>query len=197
MISFLRPVACTAARNLAFSQELISVRSISGSLRARSSVRGWSALGGVARAYRRFEHGPGVVKVDLAIEGPVPWSNPDCGRAGTVHLGGTSGEIATTERDIAAGRMPDRPFVLVGQQFIADPTRSVGNLDSLWAYAHVPTGTRVTPPRRSSTRSSGSPPACASGSSPGPCARPRRWRRTTRTTSAATSSAARTRCASS
>jgi phytoene dehydrogenase-like protein len=70
----------------------------------------------------------------------VPWTNPNCGRAGTVHLGGTFEEIAATERDIANGRMPDRPFVLVGQQYLADPTRSAGNLHPLWTYAHVPHG---------------------------------------------------------
>jgi len=94
----------------------------------------------VARAYRRFRHGPGAFKVDLAIEGGVPWTNAACGRAGTVHLGGTFEEIAATERDIAAGRMPERPFVLVGQQYVADPTRSAGDLHPLWAYAHVPHG---------------------------------------------------------
>jgi phytoene dehydrogenase-like protein len=96
--------------------------------------------GRVARAYRRYRHGPGAFKVDLAIEGGVPWTNPDCGRAGTVHLGGTFEEIAATERDIANGRMPDRPFVLVGQQYLADPTRSAGNIHPLWSYAHVPHG---------------------------------------------------------
>ena len=94
----------------------------------------------VARAYRRYRHGPGAFKVDLAIEGGVPWANPDCGRAGTVHLGGTFEEIAGTERDIANGRMPERPFVLVGQQYLADPTRSAGNIHPLWTYAHVPHG---------------------------------------------------------
>jgi phytoene dehydrogenase-like protein len=94
----------------------------------------------VARAYRRFRHGPGAFKVDLAIEGGVPWTNDGCGRAGTVHLGGSFEEIAATERDIGKGRMPDRPFVLVGQQFLADPTRSSGDIHPLWAYAHVPHG---------------------------------------------------------
>ncbi|AOW94007.1 FAD-dependent oxidoreductase [Rhodococcus sp. WMMA185] len=94
----------------------------------------------VAKAYRRFRHGPAAFKVDFAIEGVVPWTNPDCGRAGTVHLGGTFAEISTAERDIATGRMPTRPFVLVGQQYVADPTRSNGDLHPLYAYAHVPHG---------------------------------------------------------
>jgi phytoene dehydrogenase-like protein len=94
----------------------------------------------VARAYRRFHHGPGAFKVDVAIEAGVPWTNEACCRAGTVHLGGTFDEIAATERAIAAGKMPPRPFVLVGQQYIADPTRSSGDIHPLWAYAHVPHG---------------------------------------------------------
>ena len=94
----------------------------------------------VARAYRRYRHGPGAFKVDFAVEGGVPWTNPDARRAGTVHLGGTFAEIAAAERDIHAGRMPERPFVLVGQQYLADPERSVGNVHPLWTYAHVPHG---------------------------------------------------------
>jgi phytoene dehydrogenase-like protein len=95
---------------------------------------------GVARAFRRFRYGPGAFKLDFAVEGGVPWSNPDVGRAGTVHLGGDYAEIAATEREIHAGRMPDRPFVLVGQQYVADPGRSVGDVHPVWTYAHVPHG---------------------------------------------------------
>jgi phytoene dehydrogenase-like protein len=94
----------------------------------------------VARAYRRFRHGPGAFKVDFAVEGGVPWTNPDARRAGTVHLAGTYRELAAAEREIHAGRMPERPFVLVGQQYLADPQRSVGNIHPLWTYAHVPNG---------------------------------------------------------
>ena len=94
----------------------------------------------IARAYRRFRRGPGAFKVDFAVEGGVPWTNPSARRAGTVHLAGTYAEIAATERDIHAGRMPHRPFVLVGQQYLADPSRSVGNVHPVWAYAHVPNG---------------------------------------------------------
>ncbi|MEU1999839.1 NAD(P)/FAD-dependent oxidoreductase [Rhodococcus sp. NPDC019627] len=94
----------------------------------------------VARAYRRFRHGPAAFKVDYAVEGGVPWRDPDCGRAGTVHLGGTFAEIAAAEKDVSSGRMPQRPFVLVGQQYLADAGRSKGNLHPLYAYAHVPHG---------------------------------------------------------
>ena len=94
----------------------------------------------VARAYRRYRHGPGAFKVDFAVEGGVPWTNDACRRAGTVHVGGDFGEIAAAERDINRGRMPERPFVLVAQQYLADPSRSNGDLHPVWSYAHVPSG---------------------------------------------------------
>ncbi|MGW0174621.1 phytoene desaturase family protein [Rhodococcus sp. NPDC003322] len=94
----------------------------------------------VARAYRRFRHGAAAFKVDFAVDGPIPWTAPACGRAGTVHLGGSFDEVAAAEREVAAGRMPQRPFVLLGQQYVADPTRSHGNLNPVYAYAHVPHG---------------------------------------------------------
>jgi phytoene dehydrogenase-like protein len=94
----------------------------------------------IHRAYRRYRHGPGAFKVDFAVEGGVPWTNAGARRAGTVHLGGTYAEVAATEREIHAGRLPERPFVLVGQQYLADPDRSVGDVHPLWTYAHVPHG---------------------------------------------------------
>jgi phytoene dehydrogenase-like protein len=93
-----------------------------------------------ARAYRRFRHGPGAFKVDFAVEGGVPWANDAARRAGTVHLGGTFEEIAATERQVHGGHMPDRPFVLVAQQYLADPQRSAGDVHPVWSYAHVPAG---------------------------------------------------------
>lgn len=94
----------------------------------------------IARAYRGFRHGPGAFKVDFAVEGGVPWTASAARRAGTVHLGGTFAEVAAAERAVHRGRMPDRPFVLVGQQYLADPQRSVGDVHPLWSYAHVPHG---------------------------------------------------------
>ncbi len=94
----------------------------------------------IARAYRRYRHGPAAFKLDLAVEGGIPWLNQDCRRAGTVHVGGTAAEIAAGERAVHDGRMPERPFVLVGQQYLADPTRSRGDTHPVWAYCHVPPG---------------------------------------------------------
>lgn len=92
----------------------------------------------VARSYRRFRHGAGAFKVDFAIEEGVPWTAPAARHAGTVHLGGDLDEVAANEEAIHRGAMPERPFVLVGQQYLADPTRSVGNIHPVWTYAHVP-----------------------------------------------------------
>ncbi|MCE5291289.1 MAG: NAD(P)/FAD-dependent oxidoreductase [Nocardiaceae bacterium] len=94
----------------------------------------------VSRSFTRFRRGPGAYKVDFAVEGGVPWTNAHARRAGTVHVIGDYSELAATERDIHAGRMPGRPFVLVGQQYLADPSRSVGNVHPVWSYAHVPNG---------------------------------------------------------
>ena len=91
-------------------------------------------------AYQRWRYGPGAFKVDLAVEGGIEWTAQACRRAGTVHLGGTLEEVVATEADIHAGRMPQRPFVLVAQQYLADPSRSAGNIHPVWAYAHVPAG---------------------------------------------------------
>ena len=94
----------------------------------------------VARAYRRYRHGPGAFKLDLAVEDGVPWTNEACRRAGTVHVAGALEELGAAERAINGGRMPERPFVLVAQQYLADPDRSLGNVHPVWAYAHVPNG---------------------------------------------------------
>jgi phytoene dehydrogenase-like protein len=96
--------------------------------------------GRVARAYRRYKHGPAAFKVDFAVEGGVPWTAGPCRRAGTVHVVGSFEEIVAAERDVNRGRMPARPFVLLCQQYLADPQRSVGDVHPIWAYAHVPNG---------------------------------------------------------
>lgn len=92
------------------------------------------------RALARFRHGPGAFKIDYALSEPVPWAAEEARRAGTVHVGGTLSEIAAAEAEVAAGRHPDRPFVLVGQQSLADPGRAPAGRHTLWAYCHVPSG---------------------------------------------------------
>jgi phytoene dehydrogenase-like protein len=93
-----------------------------------------------ARQLRRFRHGSGVFKADFALAGPVPWRSDDCRRAGTVHLGGTFEEVAAAEADVAAGRHPDSPYVLVVQPGVADKTRAPAAQQVLWTYCHVPGG---------------------------------------------------------
>ena len=96
----------------------------------------------IKRSYQRYREGSSAFKVDFAIDGDIPWINPDCGRAGSIHLGGTFAEIAQAEYERAQGRMPGRPFVLVGQQYLADRSRANGGINPIWAYAHVPFGYR-------------------------------------------------------
>ena len=91
-------------------------------------------------ALRRFRHGAGIFKLDLAIDGMVPWLAGELAEAGTVHLGGTFEEIARSEGLVAADRVPDRPFVLLTQASLFDRTRAPEGRNTVWAYCHVPNG---------------------------------------------------------
>lgn len=86
----------------------------------------------------RFRYGPGVYKIDWALGGPIPWTNPDCARAGTVHLSGSMAEIAAAEAAVHAGRIAERPFVLLAQPSLFDPSRAPAGMHTAWAYCHVP-----------------------------------------------------------
>ncbi len=90
------------------------------------------------RKLQSFRHAPGIFKIDYALSDPIPWKAEACGRAGTIHLGGNLDEIAATERQVAHGRIPERPFVLVAQQSLFDDTRAPRGQHTLWAYCHVP-----------------------------------------------------------
>ena len=101
-------------------------------------------LGGLyRRQLEHFQRGVGVFKVDWALNGPVPWTAPDCHRAGTVHLGGTMAEVAAAERQVHAGAHPERPFVIVAQASRFDSTRAPVGKQTLWGYCHVPNGSTV------------------------------------------------------
>jgi phytoene dehydrogenase-like protein len=95
------------------------------------------------RRLSRFRYGPGVFKIDWALDAPVPWRDPRVGEAGTVHLGGTLDEVAAGERAVANGEHPARPFVLCVQPTVADPSRAPLGKHVLWAYCHVPNGSSV------------------------------------------------------
>ncbi|WP_051175648.1 phytoene desaturase family protein [Nocardia exalbida] len=94
----------------------------------------------VSRAYRRFRHGPAAYKVSLAVEGGIPWTHPHAHKAGSLHICGSAADVVRAEHAIHRGRLPDRPFIVVGQQYLADPTRSRGNVHPIDLYAHVPQG---------------------------------------------------------
>jgi phytoene dehydrogenase-like protein len=98
---------------------------------------------GYRRGLAHFRHGPGVCKVDWALSGPVPWEAPACHRTATVHVGGTLEEVAAAEAEVGAGRHPQRPFCLVAQPGVVDPTRAPAGQHTLWAYCHVPSGSTV------------------------------------------------------
>jgi len=88
----------------------------------------------------RFRFGPQTIKLDWALDAPVPWTNEDARRAGTVHVVGSAEELRSALRDIARGRLPEQPFLLSGQQTIADPTRAPAGKHTMWAYTHTPPG---------------------------------------------------------
>ncbi|HUY95316.1 MAG TPA: NAD(P)/FAD-dependent oxidoreductase, partial [Terracidiphilus sp.] len=92
------------------------------------------------RALERFRFGPGAFKIDYALSAPIPWKAEACRRAITVHVGGTFREIAEAEHAISTGKQADRPFVLVTQPSLFDPSRAPAGKHTAWAYCHVPHG---------------------------------------------------------
>jgi phytoene dehydrogenase-like protein len=98
---------------------------------------------GYRRTLGRYRYGPGVCKVDWALDGPVPWADEEMLRAGTVHLGGTLAEVRASEEAVMRGRHPDQPFMLLAQQSLFDPTRAPAGKHTLWGYCHVPHGSDV------------------------------------------------------
>ncbi|WP_137843038.1 NAD(P)/FAD-dependent oxidoreductase [Microbacterium sp. 2FI] len=101
-----------------------------------------------ARAIRRYRYGAGAAKVDIALDGPIPWANPDVARAPTVHLGGTRAEVEASENAVARGEVTDRPYVLAVQPSLLDPTRAPDGKHVAWAYIHVPSGSALDPTER-------------------------------------------------
>jgi phytoene dehydrogenase-like protein len=98
---------------------------------------------GYRKSLGRYRYGPGVFKIDYALDGPVPWKAAECLRAGTVHVGGTFEEIRASERAAWNGQHAQNPFVLVTQQSLFDPTRAPAGKHTLWAYCHVPNNSDV------------------------------------------------------
>ena len=85
----------------------------------------------------------GVFKIDWALNGPIPFNTAACRQAGTVHIGNTFEEIATAEKQVTEGRHPEKPFVLLSQQSLFDPSRAPKGKQTAWAYCHVPNGSTL------------------------------------------------------
>jgi len=92
------------------------------------------------RQLRRYRYGPGIFKIDYALDKPIPWKAEECLRAGTVHVGGTFSEVVASERSVTQGVHPEKPFVIVAQQSLFDPTRAPEGKHTAWVYCHVPSG---------------------------------------------------------
>jgi phytoene dehydrogenase-like protein len=107
----------------------------------RLRLHRWGGL--YRRQLRRFRYGSGVFKIDLALDGPIPWRDQEILRAATVHLGGTLEQIAEAEGEVAEGRIPNRPFVLLSQPSLFDRSRAPEGRHTVWAYCHVPNGSTV------------------------------------------------------
>jgi phytoene dehydrogenase-like protein len=95
------------------------------------------------RRLERYRYGPGVFKLDWALDGPIPWRAEECARAATVHLGATLEEIAASEAAPGRGGVAERPYVLLAQHSLFDPTRAPAGRHTAWAYCHVPNGSTV------------------------------------------------------
>ena len=103
-------------------------------------IAGRRVSGRFRRRLEAYRYGPAAFKIDWALSGPVPWSAAECVRAGTLHLGGTMDEVAEAEREVWLGRHPERPFVLLSQPSLFDPSRAPEGRHTAWAYCHVPNG---------------------------------------------------------
>ena len=98
---------------------------------------------GYRRQLERYRYNPGVFKIDWALDGPIPWTAAACSQSATVHIGGTLDEIAASERAVWRGEHPARPYVLLAQQSLFDPTRAPAGKQVAWAYCHAPNGSTV------------------------------------------------------
>jgi phytoene dehydrogenase-like protein len=96
--------------------------------------------GNYLRRLSDYRYGPGIFKIDYALSGPIPWKDPACLRAATVHIGGTLGEIAASERAVWKGNVSDAPFLILAQQSLFDPSRAPSGQQTAWVYCHVPNG---------------------------------------------------------
>ncbi len=147
LASYLRSLGgeiLTGAR-IASVDELPAARAVLLDLSPRQVLRlaGHRLSAGYRARLSAFRYGFGSFKLDYALDGPIPWRAPECARAGTLHLSGTLPEIAASEQQVARGEHPERPYVLVIQPSLFDPTRAPPGKHTAWAYCHVPNGSTV------------------------------------------------------
>jgi phytoene dehydrogenase-like protein len=133
------------SRRVASLDELPPARAVLLDLTPRQIVRiaGARLPAGYRRALERYRYGPAAFKLDMALSAPIPWKDPACARAATVHLGATLDEISASERAPHEGRLAERPYVILAQQSLFDPTRAPAGRHTAWAYCHVPHASTV------------------------------------------------------
>ncbi len=132
-------------RRITSLQELPSADAVLLDLTPRQvlAVAGDAVPNRYRRALTGYRYGAGIFKLDWALDGPIPWTNADCARAATVHLGGTLEQITVAEAEVQAGGHPERPYVLLSQPSLFDATRAPDGIQAVWAYCHVPNGSTV------------------------------------------------------
>jgi phytoene dehydrogenase-like protein len=125
--------------------ELPAARAVLCDLTPRQIVRiaGESLPERFRRRLNRYRYGPAAFKIDWALNEPVPWRSPECSRAATIHLGGSFAEILLSEKLVNSGQHADKPFIILCQPSLCDPSRAPEGKHTLWAYCHVPNGSQV------------------------------------------------------
>jgi len=111
--------------------------------RGLMEIAGESFPASYRRALEKFVYGPGVFKVDWALRGPIPWKARECAEAGTIHIGGTMEEIVSSESECWRNKISERPYLLLAQSSLFDPSRAPAGCHTAWAYCHVPSGSVV------------------------------------------------------
>lgn len=106
-------------------------------------IAGHKLPGSYRSRLERYRYGPGVFKIDYALDEPIPWISETCRRAGTIHVGGTMEEVACGEQAVAEGKEPERPFVLLAQPSLFDPGRAPAGKHTAWTYCHVPDSSKI------------------------------------------------------
>lgn len=147
LASFLKSLGgeIRTGRKISTIRELPSARAVLFDLTPRQIVDMIPELlpAGFRRRLRQFRYGPGVFKIDWALSSPIPWRDPQCAEAATVHIGGTAEEIIAGERAVAAQSCAERPYILLAQPSLFDTTRAPAGKHTAWAYCHVPSNSTV------------------------------------------------------